>query len=115
LYKGEAGISYTHPDGFSARMDANYVGANNSWKRPPTWYANGSVSKSSGNTTVAFGIYNMFNSNAQNYGLIGAGVYQPQNYYGLAAQGGANSALAQGQEEFGLLFRTYWLTVKFGI
>ena len=115
LRQGTAGLSWQTRSGFGARMDANYIGENNSWSRPTTWFANGSLSQSSGQTTVALGIYNIFNSGAQNYGLIGEGVYVPQNYYGLAAQGGATSAVAQGTEEFGLLFRTYWLTVKFRI
>ncbi len=55
------------------------------------------------------------NSAAQQYGLIGAGVFQPQNYYGSAAQGGPTSAVQQGAEEFGLPFRSYWLTVKVGV
>ncbi len=64
---------------------------------------------------MALCVYNMFNSNAQTYGLIGAGVYQPQNFYGLQSQGGPGSALAQGSEEYGIPFRTVWLTVKVGI
>lgn len=55
------------------------------------------------------------NSVAQQYGYIGYGAYQPQNYYGLAAQGGATSAIEQSSEQFGLPFRAYYLTVKIGI
>jgi outer membrane receptor protein involved in Fe transport len=115
LRQGSAGLSYQNASGLAARLDSTYVGANNSYNRNPFWFANASLSKSTGNVTVGFGIYNLFNSVAQQYGLIGAGVYVPQNYYGLAAQGGATSALQQGTEEFGLPFRTYWLTMKVGI
>jgi outer membrane receptor protein involved in Fe transport len=115
LRQGSAGLSYQNATGLAARLDSTYVGANNSYNRNPFWFANASVSKSSGDVTVGFGIYNLFNSAAQQYGLIGAGVYVPQNYYGLAAQGGPTSALQQGTEEYGLPFRTYWLTMKVGI
>jgi hypothetical protein len=42
-------------------------------------------------------------------------VYQPQNYYGSAAFGGTTNGLEQSSEQFGLPFRSYWMTVKFGI
>ncbi|HZY98494.1 MAG TPA: TonB-dependent receptor, partial [Candidatus Baltobacteraceae bacterium] len=113
LHQGTAGLSYQNRTGFGARIDATYVGDNNSWNRPAFWFANGSISQASvdGRTVVTLGVNNIFNSAAQQYGLIGAGVYQPQNYYGL----GPASGLTQGQEEYGLPFRQYWLTVKVGI
>lgn len=115
LRQGTAGLAYQDNTGIGARLDATYIGGNNSWNRNPFWYANASVSKTSGQTTIGLGIYNLFNSVAQRYGYIGYGVYQPQNYFGLAAQGGATSALQQSSEQFGLPFRSYWFTVKFGI
>lgn len=113
LHQATAGLSYQNRTGFGARIDTTYVGDNNSWNRPAFWFANGSVSQASadGKTVVTLGINNIFNSAAQQYGLIGYGVYQPQNYYGL----GPASGLTQGQEEYGLPFRQYWLTVKVGI
>lgn len=65
--------------------------------------------------TLNFGIYNFFNSISQHYGLIGDGVYIPQNFFGLAQNGGATSGLAQSNEAYGLPFRSYWFTVKFGL
>lgn len=115
LRQGTAGLSYQNNSGFGARLDSTYIGGDNSWHRDPFWYANASVSQNAGPVVLGFGIYNLFNSVAQQYGLIGLGTYQPQNFYGLAAQGGATSALGQSSEQFGLPFRTYWLTVKFGI
>jgi hypothetical protein len=115
LRQGTAGLAYVNPTGFAARIDSTYIGGNNTYNRNPFWFANGSISKTTGQTTVNLGVYNIFNSVAQQYGLIGAGVFQPQNYYGSAAQGGPTSALEQGSEEYGLPFRSYWLTVKVGI
>jgi hypothetical protein len=112
LRQGTAGLAYQQPGGFGARIDATYVGANNSWNRSPFWFANGSISQTSGRVTVAAGVYNMFNSVAQQYGLIGAGVFVPQNYYGSAALGGPTSAIQEGTEEYGLPFRQFWLTTK---
>jgi outer membrane receptor protein involved in Fe transport len=113
LHQATAGLSYQNRTGFGARIDTTYVGDNNSWNRPAFWFANGSISQGSpdGKTVVTLGVNNLFNSAAQQYGLIGYGVYQPQNYYGL----GPASGLTQGREEYGLPFRQYWLTVKVGI
>ena len=115
LHQGTMGLAYQDTHGIAARIDATYIGANNSWNRAPFWYSNASVSKTSGQTTIGLGINNWFNSAAQQYGYIGYGVYQPQNYFGLAKNGGASSAIEQGTEEYGLPFRQYWFTVKFGI
>lgn len=115
LRQGTMGLAYQGRQGFSARMDATYIGGDNSWNRNPFWFVNSSVSYTSGQTALNLGIYNMFNSAAQTYGYIGYGVYQPQNYFGLAAQGGPTNALEQSSEQYGLPFRSYWFTVRFGI
>ncbi|MBV8372540.1 MAG: hypothetical protein JOY69_04715, partial [Candidatus Eremiobacteraeota bacterium] len=115
LRQGTAGLAYSAQSGFGARIDANYIGGNNSWNRNPFWFANASISQTTGRVSVGLGIYNIFNSAAQQYGLIGAGVFVPQNYYGSAALGGPTSALQQGTEQYGLPFRQYWLTTKISI
>ncbi len=115
LRQGSAGIYYQDNRGIGARLDATYIGGNNSWNRNPFWFANASVSKTSGPVTINFGVYNLFNSIAQQYGYIGYGIYQPQNFYGSAAMGGATSGIQQSSEEYGLPFRQYWFTVKVGI
>jgi hypothetical protein len=115
LRQGTAGLAYQDNHGFGARIDATYIGGNNTWNRNPFWFTNASVSKTSGNVSVGFGIYNWFNSAGQNYGLIGNGVFQPQNFYGSAALGGAANGIQQGNEQYGLPFRQYWLTVRVGI
>jgi hypothetical protein len=56
----------------------------------------------------------MFNSVAQQYGLIGAGVFVPQNYYGSGPGSPANG-IQQGTEEYGLPFRQFWVTTKISI
>jgi outer membrane receptor protein involved in Fe transport len=116
LWSGDAGLSYETPRGFDARIDATYTGPYNSWNRGPFWYANGNVSQViNSHVTVNLGVHNIFDSAAQQYGLIGSGVYEPVNYYGTAAQGGPTSAIEEAQEAFGLLSRQYWFTVKLDI
>jgi outer membrane receptor protein involved in Fe transport len=116
LWSGNAGLSYETPFGFDARIDATYVGPYNSWSRGPFWFANGSVSQAiNPQLTVNLGVQNIFNSAAQQYGLIGLGVYQPVNFYGSALQGGPSSAIQAAQEEFGLQPRQYWFTLKVSI
>ncbi|MBV9232704.1 MAG: TonB-dependent receptor [Candidatus Eremiobacteraeota bacterium] len=115
LRQGTAGLAYQDNRGLGARIDATYIGGDNSWNRGPFWFANASVSKTSGPVSIGLGISNLFNSAAQQYGLIGYGVFQPQNFYGSVAQGGPTNALAQSSEQYGLPFRQYWLTVKTSI
>ncbi|HXM07625.1 MAG TPA: TonB-dependent receptor, partial [Candidatus Acidoferrum sp.] len=82
LRQGAAGLAYQNPSGFAARIDSTYIGGNNSWNRNPFWFANAGVSYSVRDTSIGLGIYNLFNSVAQQYGLIGSGVFVPQNYFG---------------------------------
>jgi outer membrane receptor protein involved in Fe transport len=113
LRQGNAGLSYQDRSGWGARVDATYVGSYNSWNRGPFWFANGGISKVlTPKLTLNFGVNNIFNSAAQDYGLIGLGIFQPLNYYGSAALGGPTSAIQQGQEEYGLLPRRFWFTIK---
>ena len=65
--------------------------------------------------TVNFGVYNLFNSVAQQYGYIGYGVYVPQNFTVSPRRAAPTSGMQQSSEEYGLPFRQYWLTVKVGI
>ncbi|MBV8066529.1 MAG: TonB-dependent receptor [Candidatus Eremiobacteraeota bacterium] len=115
LRQGTAGLGYQDNTGLAARLDATYIGGYNSWNRNPFWFANASVSKTSGRITIGLGVYNLFNSVAQQYGYIGYGVFAPQNYYSSAALGGPTSAIQQGTEEYGLPFRQYWFTTKISI
>lgn len=115
LRQGTAGLAYQDINGIGARLDATYIGGNNSWNRNPFWFANASVSKTTGRISIGLGIYNLFNSIAQRYGYIGYGVFVPQNFYASAAQGGPTSAIQQGTEEYGLPFRQYWFTTKISI
>ncbi len=114
LRSGNAGLALQMPRGLEARIDATYIGSYNSYNRVPFWFANASISQVvNPRLTLNFGVQNLFNSAALQYGLVGAGVYAPVNFYGTAAQGGPTSALQEAQEQFGLPLRQYWFTTKF--
>ena len=114
LRQGNAGLAYQDNNGFGARLDATYIGGNNSWNRNPFWFANASVSRTSGPTTIGLGVYNLFNSVARRTGTSRLWRLRTQNFYGLGAQEGRGdvSRLEQSNEQFGLPFRSYWFTVK---
>ena len=102
------GLGYNNPQGqFSGRIDSFYVGNNNSFHRPAYWYANGYLAKNVGPIGLNLGVANIFNSIASPYGLVGAGVYQPENQFG----DGFTTGLQQGSEAFGLPARQYFFSV----
>lgn len=107
-HRASLGIGYENASGFEARIDGYYVGTPNPLNHPAYAYANMNVSKTFApqGLTVNLGVNNVFNSAAQQYGLIGLGTVQPQNQFGDPAATG----LSQGSEEYGLPFRQFWLT-----
>ena len=111
LRQATAGLAYANRTGFAARIDANYMGSYNTYHRSPFWFANGSISQTAGKVTVNLGVYNIFNSVAQQWGYIGYGVWQPENQYGTDT----NAFTQAGNEQYGLPFRQVWLAAKFGI
>jgi outer membrane receptor protein involved in Fe transport len=116
LRSANAGLSYQSAGGLDAEIDTTYVGSYNSWNRGPFWFADGRISQAiNSRVTVNVGVQNIFNSAAQQYGLVGLGIFQPLNFYGSAAQGGPTSALQESQEEYGLLPRRIWFTLHVGV
>lgn len=103
------GLEYNNrASGFSSRIDDWYVGNNNSFNRPAYWYANGYVAQRVGPVTLNLGVYNIFNQSSSPYGLVGAGVYRPENQFGS----GATTGLQQGSEEFGLAPRQFFFSLN---
>ena len=108
LHRGNVGLGYSNSSGFSTRMDGYYVGTPNGFQRPAYWYANFNIGQSfPAGVTVNFGVNNIFNSAAQQYGFIGYGLTRPQNSFGSPNP----NALSEGIEQFGLPYRQMWLTV----
>lgn len=56
--------------------------------------------------TLNLGVLNLFDSDEQQYGLIGEELFKPENQFGSDT-----SSLQQGDEEFGLPLRQVWLTM----
>ncbi len=110
LRQGTVGLALSERSGFAANLTENYVGGNNTFHRGAFWFANGSLSQTTGSVTVNLGVYNIFNNAAQQYGYIGYGTFQPENQYGTDT-----NAFQQSSEQYGLPFRSVWLTVKFGL
>ncbi len=112
LHQARVGLAYDNRAGaVTAALNEYYVGYPNPYDGAPYWYANGNLTKTVGPITFNFGIYNIFNSDASKYGLIGLGLAQPQNQFGIA-QGNA-TAFAQGAELYGLPPRQLWFTTTF--
>ena len=108
LHRASLGLGYSNPSGFAVRMDGYYVDGNNGFDRPAYTFANMSIAKTFApqGLTINLGVYNVLNTAAQQYGLIGSGVVQPQNQFGDPNP----TALSEGREEFGLPQRQVMLT-----
>lgn len=108
LQKAFGSLVYHNGSGIRAEFDETYIASNNEFLQPPFWYADGSLSKSSGPVTVTLGLNNIFNSATTTYGEYGQGQFVPTNQYGsfpnAIAEGGA-------AELYGLLPRSVFLTV----
>lgn len=108
LRTASVGFSYANHAGVAARIDGHYVGPNNGFNRNAYMYANANIARTVGAATVNFGVYNLFNSSAQDYGYVGQGLYIPENAFGRDA-----NSFQQGTEQFGLPYRQMTLTFSF--
>lgn len=83
--QANAGIGYASRTGdWTARFDEHFVSTNNGLNRPSYWYATANASKTVGPITFNLGIYNLFNQNSGQFGLIGLGTEGYYNQYNPA-------------------------------
>jgi|GEM_PF-1270494 Carboxypeptidase regulatory-like domain/TonB-dependent Receptor Plug Domain len=102
------GIGYNNLKGaLTVRIDDHYLGNNNGFFRPAFWYANANVSKTVGSVTFNVGISNLFNNDANPYGIMNVGTPYPQNMYVTSPP--------QLSEEFALPSRQIWMTTTLHI
>jgi hypothetical protein len=102
-----AGAGYSSPFGnWTARFDEHFVSQNNGYNRPAYWYATANASKTVGPITFNLGIYNLFNQNSGQFGLIGMGT---QAYFNQFNPPGANP-YNNNNEEYFLPVRQIWMT-----
>jgi outer membrane receptor protein involved in Fe transport len=80
--------------GLNAQIQGNYIGVNNTLNRPAYEYANLAITKRvNRNVTIGLAVFNLFNSNEQNYGYFGEQV--PHAVNPVAAVPGAATGLQQ--------------------
>ncbi len=91
-----ADFSTTH--GGDLFLQYTQFDSNNELNRPAYGEVDLSLSQDvARNTTLNFGVSNLFNAAVDNYGRIGLGVYVPENQFGTD-----QNAVEQGSERFGL-------------
>jgi hypothetical protein len=71
-------------------------------------YATANASKTVGPITFNLGIYNVFNQNSNQFGLIGMGT---QGYYNQFNPPNTTDPYASYNEEYGLPVRQIWMTM----
>ncbi len=92
---GEVYVNYTHWDN------------NNVYNRPAFGTVDAFLNQRvSDETSINLGISNVFNADWDNYGRIGWGIFHAENQFGTDT-----SALQQGSERFGLMPRSFTLTI----
>jgi outer membrane receptor protein involved in Fe transport len=109
LHKANVGLNYNGTHGISLGLIGHYMGINNTYNRPAFWWADLNAGFTRNGTTVNFGVNNLFNSAAQQYGFIGQGVFLGENQFGTDT----SCLNAPNCEEFGLPYRQVWMTVTF--
>lgn len=103
-----AGAGYASPLGnWTARFDEHFVSENNGFNRPSYWYATANASKTVGPITFNLGVYNVFNQNSGQYGLIGLGT---QGYYNAFNPPDTTNPFNNNNEMYFLPVRQIWLT-----
>ncbi|HET7813251.1 MAG TPA: TonB-dependent receptor [Candidatus Baltobacteraceae bacterium] len=106
VHQAALGFDYSNA-GWEAKFDGYYVGLNNDLLRPAYTYANAALSKRVKNLTFNLGIYNVFNSQYDQFGRIGYGTFQPENQYGTDSTVLQEAFDGGDGERFGLPQRSF--------
>ncbi len=113
IHQANLGFDYASPGGFEVRLDEYYVGNNNGLLRPAYTYGNASIAQHLSNgVTLNLGIYNVFNSQYDQFGRIGLGTFQPENQYGTDANVLQQALSGADGERFGMPQRSFLFTVS---
>jgi Carboxypeptidase regulatory-like domain/TonB-dependent Receptor Plug Domain len=103
-----AGIGYSSRFGaWTARIDEHFVSQNNGYNRPAYWYATANASKTVGPITINLGVFNLFNQNSGQFGLIGLGT---QGYYNQFNAPSYANPYNNNNEEYSMPVRQIWMT-----
>jgi outer membrane receptor protein involved in Fe transport len=107
LHKFGLNVDLTNIHGGELYLNYTQYGSNNALARPSYGQVDGAFTQRvNADTEVSLGVINLFNSNVDNYGRIGLGVFVPENQFGTDP-----NALAQGSERFGLIPMTVTFSV----
>lgn len=107
--QANAGVGYTsRPGEWGLRFDEHFVSTNNGYNRPSYWYATANASKTVGPLTFNLGMYNVFNQNSGQFGLIGLGT---EGYFNQFNPAGSNP-YQNNNEEYFLPARQLWMTTS---
>ena len=108
-----AGVGYTSPLGsWTARLDEHFTSGNNGFNNPGYTYATANVSKTIGPLTFNLGVFNLFNQDSGQYGLIGLGT---QGYYNQFNAPSYSNPYNNNNEEYFLPLRSIWFTTTYRI
>jgi outer membrane receptor protein involved in Fe transport len=107
LHKWGLNFDLTNTHGGEVYVEYNHYDGNNALARPPYGETDATFTQNvSNDVSLSVGVLNLFNSNVDDYGRIGLGVFVPENQFGTDP-----NALSQGSERFGLIP----MTVTFSI
>jgi outer membrane receptor for ferrienterochelin and colicin len=112
VHQASIGLDYSTPGGFETRFDGYYVGNNNGLLRPAYTYANAAITQRVKTLTFNLGIYNVFNSQYDQFGRIGLATFQPENRFGTDATGLQEALSGVDGERFGLPQRSLMFTIS---
>jgi outer membrane receptor for ferrienterochelin and colicin len=98
LQKGSIAFDFSDHRGLNGQLQMYYVGNNNTLNRPAYEFANGFISKAIGKrVTVALSGFNIFNSNAQDYGYFGEQLPHATNQFAPAYTNAITQYLTSNQ------------------
>lgn len=112
VHTANLGIDVSTSHGLDLRLDGFYVGANNGLLRPAYTYANGSITQRVKNLSFNLGVYNMFNSQYDQFGRIGLATFQPENSFGTDANALSQAFNGFDGERFGLPQRSFFFSIS---
>lgn len=112
IHTAMLGLDASTAHGLEARIDGYYVGKNNGLLRPAYTYANGSLTQRVKNLSFNLGVYNMFNSQYDQFGRIGLATFQPENQYGQDTNALSQAFNGFDGERFGLPERSFFFSIS---
>ena len=112
IHTAMLGLDLSTAHGLDLRLDGYYVGNNNGLLRPAYTYANGSITQRVKNLSFNLGVYNLFNSQYDQFGRIGLATFQPENQFGTDTSALSQAFNGFDGERFGLPERSFFFSIS---